>query len=249
MLLLILASGPVHGQHNRMAIENIHLDVVNNKIMVNYDLISQDTNKSYDIELRFATDKHDIIIPYWTSGDVGENIRPGINKSVVWEISKDLPYLRYQLFPMVVTDLNNGQKRYDGGPGNALMSLLVPGLGDHRVADPRSMKFKPLYRTASAYGLVFLGAYSLSQRYQEPDKTTLDNGRIMTYGKGDIHYRFFKWDAELFFLAGVTIWVYDIIWVISKGTINKKLQRSINNHSISLNYLPQGAGLTYSLRF
>ena len=242
-------SGPIDGQHKRIAIENVHMDVIDNKVLVNYDLIAPDTNKSFDIELRFATDRHDIIIPYWTSGDVGDNIKPGKNKSVLWEIGKELPYLRYQLFPMVVTDFNTGQMRHDGGPANALMSLGVPGLGDHRVADPRSIKFKPLYRTISVYGLAILGAYSLSQRYQDPDKTTTDNGRIRTYGKGDIHYRFFKWDAELFLLTGATIWVYDIVWVITKGTINRKLQRSLNNHSFSVSYLPQGAGLNYSLRF
>ena len=246
ILLGLFTANPLMGQKKKIVFENISMDVLGNQVRVNYDLIAPESTKSYDVKLIFVSQNHSVYIPYYISGDVGNNIKPGKQHSITWEIDKDIINLRDRLYPMLVSYSGERRNRYNGGPRNAFLSLLVPGLGDYFVADPLTMRFKPYQRTISAYGLVGLGAYALSQRYRDPDKETLSGG---IYGRGDLHYKFFKWDAEFFFLIGGTIWVYDFLWVASKGKVNMKIMNSLERHSLSLNYLPEGAGLSYSFRF
>ena len=136
-------------------------------------------------------------------------------------------------------------KTYDGG-ANALLSLLIPGLGDHRVSHGER---KGIGIAISTYGLIGAGVglklYSNSE-YEKYHKATIQS-------EMDIHYRKANYANLAFYgsiiVAGV-IWLSDIIWVAVKGTKNTKhkaYRRSYLGAYYNPNY--KEMGLSYSYKF
>lgn len=131
-----------------------------------------------------------------------------------------------------------------GGPENAWLSLLVPGLGDHRVTYGQK---SGLATALSTYGLIGVGiGFKL---YAENEyKNAIEQSQT------DTHYSNAT-TADLFFYgcvgAGAIIWIYDIIWVWNKGAQNKKTQKAWKQSNVSFYYEPNinATGLTYTLKF
>ena len=134
------------------------------------------------------------------------------------------------------------KKIHNGGPVNALYSILIPGLGDYFVKDSRSMIIKPYMRTISTLGLVGLGIIAsqkremvpiMSVRYINVRYDSNNDGAID--GRDNLRYTevpivigkerkvwLFENDAEVFFITGIIMWGADVIWVFAKGTENEK---------------------------
>ena len=163
--------------------------------------------------------------------------------------------------PMIFVDGISKEFNRAGGSGYAALSLIMPGLGDYFVADHRLMIFKPYLRTISSLGLIGLGIYAGEQRYRsegeyisvlKPDswRFTGDDRFMDVYQKGDLNYWLFKGDQELFITLGAVIWVSDIIWVLVKGSNNKKFLNELNSGSdFTLGYQNGGMGFKYNLTF
>ena len=178
-----------------------------------------------------------------------ELFRSEINKT----LGNDAPFANY-IFDMNKTLINGQQydknslvkvKTYDGG-ANALLSLLIPGLGDHRVSHGER---KGIGIAISTYGLIGAGVglklYSNSE-YEKYHKATIQS-------EMDIHYRKANYANLAFYgsiiVAGV-IWLSDIIWVAVKGTKNTKhkaYRRSYLGAYYNPNY--KEMGLSYSYKF
>ena len=134
-----------------------------------------------------------------------------------------------------------------GGSSNALLSLLVPGLGDHRVSYGRR---KGIGIALSTYGLIGAGVglklYSNSE-YKKYHSATEQLAM-------DDHYQNANFSNQAFYAcvgAGAIIWISDIIWVWSKGAKNKKAQKVYKQSNLAYYYEPNlnVSGLSYTINF
>jgi hypothetical protein len=215
----------------------------------------------HSVHLKFLDKQYNIFTPNTLSGDVGVNIPGGMNKTIEWDIADDFQQLNSQIRPIIFIDGVSREFSSPGGPGNAIFSVIMPGLGDYFVADHRLMHVKPYLRTISSFGLIGLGIYAGNQRYRAEGKyiTVLAVHHPLgasqerykeVYEEGDMQYWLFKGDKELFISLGAAIWIADIVWVLARGSNNKNFVKELRRQSdVSLGYGKGKFNLKYSRTF
>ena len=247
-LIIILSNLIVNAQKNNLKIDNINLDVRDHVIFIHYDILNSDTSELFNVQLFFTDEAYvKYYFPSKVEGDIGIAVQGGQEKTIIWKVSEEMDEIPEKITPQL--RLNDEKINFcDGGPSNAYLSLLVPGLGDYFVADHRNMKFKPYLRTLSSYGLIAMGI--IASNYRTPVtkwvpafwKSTSTGYKYIDghYEElGDYNYLYFRNDAELFIAAGLSIWAIDILWVAAKGSKNKKYKghRKILEDIQSTSYL------------
>lgn len=264
---LLLLMSNANAQSKLPYIKNIQMNVKESQVEITYDILNSDAGQLHYIDLFFIDSEFNYFYPDSVYGDIGEGVSGGTNKKIIWEISNELIDLPKSVKTEIVLDgrIKDGKA---GGPEKALYSVLVPGLGDYFVADHRKMIFKPYLRTVSSFGLIALGFVASHNRYREEGRWvewveeywawsqgqyTLELKLIRDWQEGDMNYWLFKGDAEAFFLAGGLIWLFDVIWVATKGSINKKnnqhlLEKKVST-DINIGYNNFGPNLQLTLSF
>ncbi len=133
-----------------------------------------------------------------------------------------------------------------GGPSNAFLSLLVPGLGVKNVTGGSENGYK---RTLWAYGLIASGfgcKYLSNMEYDlyhdATDQTSMDE-----------HYEnanFYHHSYYVLVGAGALVWLYDVVWVANKGFQNRKNTRSYRQQfSLNYNHYNNGLCFNYLIKF
>lgn len=115
-----------------------------------------------------------------------------------------------------ITQSNTNKK--PGGPSNAFLSVIFPGLGGYFV---EKNKIRPILTTVSAAGLIGFGLLkkSKSSDYYSDYKTKRTNS---LYKKAnDAHHTYY-----IATRVGAVIWLADIIYVAYKGSQNVKQAQS-----------------------
>jgi len=240
---------------------NVDITIEQNKAFIHYDIRAGGGKPVHRVDLKFLDEQYNLVSPTSLSGDIGINITGGTDKTIVWDITQDMELLGSDIRPVIFVDGASRQFNNTGGPKNALLSVLMPGLGDYFVADPRMMTFKPYMRTLSSFGLIALGFYLGEQRYQEEghwELTLKPNANRLTgedrfydrYVEGSMKYAWFKGDKEVIITMGAALWAADVIWVLSRGSNNVKFRKATTKASnFQLGYLPGGASFRYSYTF
>jgi hypothetical protein len=152
-----------------------------------------------------------------------------LTKASGWARSKDKYFIEVELKPKNFEMLENRNWRVcvtalpirGGGPGNALLSAIVPGLGDHFVKYPPRNGFQLKYLPISIGFLGTMGAsFYFHQQAQKYYNIYLKDGTaagMSAYNRAVRNRR-----ASLGFLGvGGTIWLTDVISVLSRGSQNK----------------------------
>ena len=122
--------------------------------------------------------------------------------------------------------------KHIGGPSNAFLSLLVPGLGNKSVSSNRS----GLSIALITYGLIGVGIgskiYSISE-YDKYHNATIQSDMDKYYNNANYaNYAFYGLIA-----TGASIWIYDIFKVAQVGFKNKKAGK-LYRSQIGLAYNP-----------
>ncbi|MCL2041822.1 MAG: hypothetical protein FWG84_07280 [Bacteroidales bacterium] len=234
-------------------------------ILILYIALSVNAQSITNVEAQYADGKvtvtcrletstpSDLVLSY--SGDDGVTYKPCLsvsgdlkaqktgNKQIVWNCLDDNIMFGTFIFKVSIEG-KVAEYKDTGGPSNAWLSLLVPGLGDHRVTYGKK---SGLSTALWSYGLIATGVglkfYSISE-YKQYHAAT-EQSEI------DTHYDAANISNQLFYLcvgAGAAIWIYDVIWVWNKGAQNKKAwQKS----QLGFYYTPEfgASGLTYTFKF
>ena len=241
--------------------KNVGIEVEQNKAIIRYDLKSHKEGSRHSVQLKFLDKQYNLFSPNSLSGDVGVNIFSGTDKTIKWDLSSDYDLFGSDITPVIFVDGISRQFNKAGGPGNAIFSVFMPGLGDYFVADHRMIRFKPYLRTITSFGLIGLGIYAGEQRWRVEGEwvsvlkadywryTGYDRFRLV-YQEGEMQYWLFKGDNELFITMGAVIWAYDIIWVLVRGSNNKKFLKELDRGSdFTIGYYDGGFSMKYALTF
>jgi hypothetical protein len=193
------------------------------------------------------------------NGDVGEGVLPGADKQIAWNFLLEAPELTEQgnlvkLKFKIVTRTNEAAKkaakRALGGPENALLSVLVPGLGDGYVRQGKGYGAITFVTWGTlATGLVF--SWSARKNY--------DN-YLGSSNTAELDHFFFlaqshKKASNWLIASAVGMWVTDVVLVAVRGFRNLKKRQEISilgkkiYPQFGLNYSPIHQQPNLSLRF
>lgn len=229
---------------NGQTVSNVWAEVKNARILVHYTL---NTHKATDVELYYS-DKSGYTWQQCNSISGNVQQQTSGSKTIVWDCLFDGVLQGDFLFQvhagLVAPERQKFVKPTDG-PANAWLSLLVPGLGDHRVTKGQK---KGVYTALLTYACIGAGVYckigandEYAQYHAATEQTVMDE-----------HYDNAKYLNGWFYTCvgvGAAIWVYDIIWVWNKGAQNKKAWD--RQPRLGFYYEPnlKAPGLTYTYKF
>jgi hypothetical protein len=252
VIFIIISAIPVQTPAQEAKTDNIQVDIKENKVHIHYDIVNSVPVNDHRVDLLLLDQRFDYFDPGELSGDIGEGISGGDGKTIVWDAMADRFDFSRKVTPQIYLDWEK-----KGGPSNAFLSLLLPGLGDYFVADSREMTIKPWMRSLSALGFMTMGIIANSNRESVPLYTYSDVEYIdsetgdyiqdrenVIYGhKTD--YWLFNSDAEVFLGVGAAIWIADILWVAIQGFKNEEVNRHLGNTHVGVN--SHGMYLGYSI--
>jgi len=262
-LMLLMACGALRGQSDRAHIENFSVTPKEKQVLITYDLQGEIPDLPHQIDLIVIDNVGNIVIPDSVEGDLGPAILPGNDKQIIWNLYREFDVVHGDFLPQIILD---GHQKYGfkGGPENLLLSVLVPGLGDYFVADQKTMKIKPYYKTAFTLGMLGLAWAAKTGREEIPaviappgwywydydgvfaDWVYVDHSFIKVEARTD--YWLFRYDSEVFLGIGLAAWITDVIWVARRGTRNNRIRSDLMNH-LSLAPVPKGFMFTFAYSF
>jgi uncharacterized protein (TIGR02145 family) len=103
--------------NQKYEIKNTRFEQIGNQIFIYYDLIT-DVNQKFDIKIFYSKDKG----ATWSKslekikGDVGQGIKPGINKSATWDVLKEESELVGNI--MFKVEVSFQENKFSGKEGN-----------------------------------------------------------------------------------------------------------------------------------
>lgn len=213
------------------------------RLIINYDL-NGGIGETFDIYPCVITRSGRQIRPVSMYGDL-RSVKSGNNLSFTWQVLDDVSDLEGEIAVMLeakevqisFTSNTNVANRNElgGGPANAFLSMLLPGLGDVFVNERNKIAaIKPSYIAVaylSSIGLAYYSYTSMKENYISYQKAT-QQYEMNDYYENAIYYRD---NANLFTVLACTIWITDVARVAIKGAQNRRVINQQNKHKISLN--------------
>jgi hypothetical protein len=227
-------------------ISDVDFHIEDRYIIVNYNIVGSLQREQMTIELKFINEKNETIVPKTITGDAGTKIYGDGTKTILWDIVADQVTLSGNI-KTIVTIINS--KILYSGPSNALLSVIVPGLGGYFVD---KSKVRAAVTTLSAVGLI---AYGLVQKHQAnkyyseyKSSTTPDDIQTLFTKADNANHNYY---ISTRVAAG--IWALDIFWVTFKGIHNGKVAKSaysaLSSDGLRLNYVNNGLQVGYAVSF
>ena len=257
-ILLLALTDFTLSQYPYVQVNNISLERNGNFILISYDLDCADSTARFDVDIYFVDDRYNTYAADVLTGDVGEGVSPGKGKLIRWNLIEEYGSFTGVIRPVILVNKDYVNHPL-GGPKYALLSVLMPGLGDMYTNDPDEMVFKPALRGASTYGLLLMGYIASVRRYTTgtylPKRIeSVEGGRPRwkpaEWIDKEVHYWMFRGDKEVFFSLAALIWAADIFQVIGKGGQNQKMKRTVDDAvKFYFGYTGSGPGAGLVLRF
>ena len=186
--------------------------------------------------------------------EVNNNVLQSYNITTSEILPQKSPYglFKYDLEVKNINGLNfkdSYLKDFKGmGTGKcAILSLLIPGLGDHKVTYGEK---SGATRTLLTYGFLGLGALNKVASIKQYDlyHTATTQTSMNEYYEQASYYNawFFIWSS-----VGLSIWTYDFFWVWVKGHKNKVKQDQFKKQYLTAGYIPSYSfpTISYTLNF
>ena len=193
------------------------LDVYANQLHIAYNIDNKKITGKFHIEIKFNRQNGDSITPKSITGDVGDNIKSGNNKRIIWDLGKDAIYLDED----ISVEIKGYRLSESFSKGSLiLMSAAVPGLGQTKLSGKPWWLCSVAAYSALAGGFIIhkssLNAYDVYKTEENP------NTRISQYDKAQKKLSI----ANTLFITSATLWIANIIWVAVTPNSNKPLKHA-----------------------
>lgn len=228
-------------------VSNIRAEADGKRLKVTYSL--EGTAPTDSVYLQVESRTRGVLPLKTVSGGIGKGVEPGPNKIIYWDYEadgmqpgeSDAVTVRIQSEsvlppPPPVTKLG-------GGPGYALLSVVLPGVGNIFVQPNRKIGLRPLV-TVSYLGLL---AYGLSQKSQSNKQYDLYNAQL-NESDAQPYYDAANQYHQRYYLAtraAAVLMLTDVTFTLLRGIRNQRLQRTQPSNRLSLQYF----GATPTLAF
>ena len=198
-------------------VQNVDFIVKDNILVVSYDLVGCLPKQLHDIKLSIICDGK-TVDAVSLSGDL-KKVSCGTSKKIEWNVLNDKTELKGKT-QVTISISKTYSTKVEGGPSNAFLSMLLPGVGDYFVSKPNKTWY---YISALYLGSAYYACSNKIQSnkfYDQYHKASLQNEMDVAYKQANDKYQTFQ------LMLGVmgAIWVADVVYVTIKGFKNRKEQ-------------------------
>jgi hypothetical protein len=196
------------------------------QLSISYDLVSKEKSDIFYVRVEMKTKSGIPLWAYTYKGDVGDSIKPGNNKKIVWVPEEDAIYVDDD----ITIELKGERYIKSFNKGSALfLSTVVPGLGLTKIYNgkPWWLVSIPAYG-ALAGGLVVHKNYVNTYNDYLASTDAVERGDLL-----DKSQKLNSLSGALLISAAV-VWVSNVVWVAVTPDRYKPLQLP----NLSVNSVP-----------
>ncbi len=223
-------------QKTKAQIKNVNFELVNNEIIITYDIVKHQPDEMFKIWVKVYTAQENELKAESLTGAVGENVAGGDHKKIVWNPKKDGVYLNNDIYIQVFASSTGSASSRDGDAVTAdasmgkwlMYSALYPGVGNAKM---RSNKVW-LAVGAVSYGCMIGSLMMNSKAAASYDSYLLSqdiSDRDNFYSKAESQ----KQLSTILFVSGVVVWaadllIYSLMFKKSGSSNNSKQSKSVH---------------------
>ena len=211
------------------------------QLFVQYDLVNKDPSDVFHVWLEI-TRRNDIpVTATAVKGEVGGNIRPGINKKITWVPADDAIFLDEEVSVELIAE--KYEKSFNKG-SMLLLSAVVPGSGLTRISQGKPWWLAGLttYGTLTG-GFVCHSSYKKSYEAYKSETDPVERADLFDISQKNKNL------SNAFFISAAALWLGNMVWVAAKPNHYKPFQYS----GLSVYSSPAGKGraalLSYKINF
>lgn len=186
------------------------------QLQIFYDIITKNPKDNFYIWVEMKKANGDIIIAKNLSGDIGDNVKAGNNKKIIWSPERDSIILDEEI--SVVLKAEKYTKSFTKG-SMMVRSMVFPGWGQTKIS-----KGKPWWLTGIVFYGTMTGDYFCYQNYLKnynAYKIEEDPVKRIDYKKKaqqQLNY------TTTLFYSGVALWAINVFWVAVTPNRDQLLQ-------------------------
>lgn len=207
-------------------IENVSFEILDSVISIKFDLVNSPSNAIYNLNVFFTKNDGSNVYPKNITSTTG--IQPKKNIVLIWDYKLDnfIPFGENLISIKIDESVVTGSQRIKHGPSNAILSLLLPGLGHSYVNKTKNAA--PLLISA-----LYLGSAYMSYAFYTKSNDSY-NGYLVATSQSIMDENFNAAvensnQSQIYMGAAAAILLYDFIYVIVKGNKNVKEGFIANN--------------------
>jgi hypothetical protein len=180
-------------------------DFSNNQLIITYRIDNKSASDRFLISIEIRRQSGEPIKAKTITGELGDNIKPGNAKIIIWDMGKDSISLDEDIYVKLIAE-----KRIESsGKGKLLlMSTIFPGWGQTKVTGQPWWLGGVAAYGALAGGIIFYNKCGdTADLYNDPLTPPEDKADLKD--QGDKEFRI----SRIFSITAASIWVANIIWV------------------------------------
>jgi hypothetical protein len=186
-------------------ITQLQLDFSGNQLHITYNLDNKNSAGKFRIRIEIKRQNGLLIQPGAISGDIGENIKAGNNKVIIWDLGKDTISLDEDISVKLTGDII--AKSYSKG-SLMLMSTVFPGWGQTKITGRPWWLCGVAAYGALAGGVIFYNkCYDTSIIFNDPLTPKYEKAALEDKGSKEFL------NSRIFSVTAASIWVANLIWV------------------------------------
>jgi hypothetical protein len=249
LFLLVCQGVDLFGQ-NRVSITQPDLRISDHKLVIKYGIQQSSIHDIFRIWVLITDSTGHRYNATSLSGDIGNNVSGGPDKTIVWDMEKDGYYRNIDIYveikaekvepvvnvpekepktDMVTTKEPESVKEYKA-PGIIIRSVLLPGWGQSVISGKNSFAYYLM--GLAGYGCIGTSVYlnyKANKNYDQYRETYLDDtyNAIDLYDKAHMQYN----TSIVLGFCAAAIWVADITWAsVSTARYRSKLSTASLKH-------------------
>ena len=196
-------------------ITQLKLEFYGNHLHIAYNIDNKTSIGKFRIEIKINKQNGDSITPKSITGDLGNNIKSGNNKRIIWDLEKDSVFLDDDISIEVLG--NKLPESFNKG-SLILMSTAIPGLGQTKISGkPWWLCSVAAYGTLASGFIIYKSSLSTYDAYKAEDNPST---RTDQYSKAQKKLNI----ANTLFITSATLWVANIIWAAAMPNSNQSLK-------------------------
>lgn len=245
LFLLLVSTSKAFSQK----IENVDMRVENNIVIITYDLLGVPNKTLCNMSVTLISDNGEVIqssiFSSALTGDI-KDVGEGKGKIIKWDVLADGREIKGRYKASVAISSKRSTKIV-GGPSNAFLSMLLPGLGNFYVDDESSQNWG--YYVMGGFALAAYSSYSsyvsANNAYEEYHKATSQYAMDAAYEEAEKA----RQSSQLMLGLAGAIWLGDVIYVAAKGFKNRKQQLGYAHKPSTNNFYVVGAPNNFRIGF
>ena len=175
------------------------------QLQIFFDIITKNPGEVFYTWVEIKKSDGGIIIAKNLSGDIGEDIKAGNNKRIIWLPKQDSIYLDEEIF--VEIKAQKYVKSFNKG-GMMLRSMVLPGWGQTKIS-----KGKPWWLTGLAFYGTMTGGYFCYQNYLKIyDTYKIEEDPVKRIDLKKKTQQQLNYTTTLIY-SGAALWAVNVFWV------------------------------------